>query len=761
MSHIKQHARLAGPASLILLAAATLCAQQQPEEAPTPAVMVRVRLPIAGAADQLYQGVLQRAIDKLAKESGPGRRGVLVLWLDPQTPKQGEAPFGQGAEFERVLGLARFLASDSAQGVKTVAYIPETIKGHGVLLALACEEIVMAPDAELGEAGIDEDPRRPIERGIESLYVQIADARRTAPEAIVRGMLDRRLEVLRVETEDGPRYVTSDELPGLEETETVVSKKALFLAGTLGSVTGREAFEYGFATLAPDRESLARALRVPAESLEEDQTLIDSWRPVVIDIQGPITRRLARQVQTLIGTELEQSRVNWIALRISSAGGDIAAGAELASSLAELDSSQVRTVAYVPREALGPAALAALACDQLVMQPDAQIGGVDADQAEGPQPGPPPRRPDRRRPGMFGGPQGPEQAAQQEQSLQAAVAAVRRGLSKRTDQPWSLLAATIDPNLAVYRYTNRESGQTRLFCEAEAAEQPDAPQWIQGEAITTPGKPLRLDAARAQELGVAWRTVDTFDGLKQLYGFQGELRVARPNWALELVEALASPGLAALLLLVACVGAYIELHSPGMGIGGFLAIVALSLFFWSKYLDGTAQWLEAMLLLMGLCFILLEVFVLPGLGVFGLGGGAMVLAALVLMSQTFVLPQTASQLAELRTSMATVAGAGLGTIIVAFALRSYLPQSPLFRRMLLQPLAEEELAEIDQREQQVDYAYLVGATGTAATNLMPTGRAEIGGELVDVIADGQIIDRGAKVEVVSARANRVLVRRVG
>ena len=45
-------------------------------------------------------------------------------------------------------------------GVKTVAYIPQTIKGHGVLVALACEEIVMNPEAELGEAGVDEKDRR-------------------------------------------------------------------------------------------------------------------------------------------------------------------------------------------------------------------------------------------------------------------------------------------------------------------------------------------------------------------------------------------------------------------------------------------------------------------------------------------------------------------------------------------------------------------------------------------------------------------------
>jgi membrane-bound ClpP family serine protease len=43
---------------------------------------------------------------------------------------------------------------------------------------------------------------------------------------------------------------------------------------------------------------------------------------------------------------------------------------------------------------------------------------------------------------------------------------------------------------------------------------------------------------------------------------------------------------------------------------------------------------------------------------------------------------------------------------------------------------------------------------------MPSGRAEFDGELVDVIASGQVVERGATVEVVSARGSRVEVREV-
>ena len=43
---------------------------------------------------------------------------------------------------------------------------------------------------------------------------------------------------------------------------------------------------------------------------------------------------------------------------------------------------------------------------------------------------------------------------------------------------------------------------------------------------------------------------------------------------------------------------------------------------------------------------------------------------------------------------------------------------------------------------------------------MPTGKAEINGQLIDVISDGLPVDRGAAVIVVNTRGNRVQVRAV-
>jgi len=729
-----------------------------------------VRLPLTGKDDQLYKGLIQRIADELSSAPGNGgRRPVLVLQLvtDPQSRKVD----GRGSEFERSLSLARFLVSDKLAGVKTVAFLPRTVKGHAVLVAMACEEIAMAPDAELGQATVDEAPDLPIEPGMVSLYQQIADARRTVPAAIATGWVDPSAEVFRVESEDRIDLVLRDELEELQANRTIVSQDLLVPAGALGLQAGREGRELGFVKyLAADRDALARALGVAREALVEDQSLLSKWEPVVMDIEGPITPSTVSRIETLIGEEIDSRSVNWIALRIDSSGGELQSCLRLATTLAELREREVRTIAYVPVEARGGAAIVALACDQLVMHPGAHVGGGVAAPAAAKNN---PRRlakPADDKPAddeqQLGQPQPNEAEAQPaapdpaREQLDSALLSIRESLASKTDRTSSLLAAMIDPELQIYRYTNRETAAVQLMSEAEAAAQPDAPNWRRGELLSKPGELLDLDAEQADQLGVAWQVVDTFDDLKRLYGFDDDPRVAKPNWAMELVRALAAPQLAMLLLMIAFVGIYVELNMPGVGFGGFIAAVAFMLFFWSKFTVGTAVWLEVMLFVVGLIFILLELLVLPGLGVFGFGGAVLVLASLILASQTFILPQTESQLAELRGSLTTVAGSFVAFMLVGLVLRRYLPETPLFRRMQLAPPEGADRVERDQRETVADYGYLIGKIGQATTNLLPSGKAEFDGELVDVIADGDIIDRGAEVEVVSAQANRVLVRLV-
>jgi membrane-bound serine protease (ClpP class) len=382
----------------------------------------------------------------------------------------------------------------------------------------------------------------------------------------------------------------------------------------------------------------------------------------------------------------------------------------------------VRTVAWVPREARGDAALVALACDELVMQPDAVLGGDGA-------------------------------ATIGERQGESIAAAWRAGVAKPRDRSWSLPAATAVPGLVVSRAVQEGSGRVGYFTAEELAARRDRDSWqVTGELGTGP---LACDARRAEELGLATHVAAGMRGLRQAYGLADDIALPQPGWAEELLAALASPGLAWVLLLIGGAGLYIELKTPGFGFGGFVALVAFIVYFWSQYLQGTAGWLEVMLFLAGVVCVAAEILVLPGFGVLGLGGGLLVIASLVLASQSFVLPANDYQIRQMQWSLLGILGAAAGTATLGVALRHVLPSTPFLRNVLLEP---PRAAEGGLLEEQLEN--LLGLEGTATTRLAPAGKARIGGSVRDVHADGGLVEPGRVVRVAEIRDGRVYVREI-
>lgn len=719
------------------------------------AALVRINLPLTSGSETALKHSISRTRDRLverARQTADARRPTLVLEIVPASQTEAH---GAGSEFEPVLSLSRLLVSRELADVKTVAWLPRSIRGHGVLVALACEEIVMAPDAEIGEAGVDEPKNAAVSRTVTEAYREIAEVKRTMPAVLAVSMIDPTVEVVKVESEEGLRFLSRDELKEFRTEHEVISDEVLVPAGALGRFTGREGRQYGFVKyLAADRAALARALSVSVESLEEDQAQAANWKPIVLELKGEITPRTASEFKTLL-TNHVTGGANWVCVRIDSVGGDLEACLSIATTLAALDPNAVRSVAYVPVEARGGAAVIALSCDQLAMHDGAKLGvGPDA---QHPAPAP---QDNRRLPPPRGLGQRPEPPGPRDNpaDLGAAVASIRDSLAPRTERSWSLLAAMIDPGVEVLRYRNKTTGDERLMSAQEAGDLADAANWTRGGPLVAGNQSLEFDGKQAVSERLASQTVSSFDELKRLFAI-GEVEEVRTNWALTLVQALASPGLATFLLFLGFIGLYIELKTPGVGVGGIVAAVAFILFFWSKYLNGTAEALEIVMFVSGIVLLLVEIFVVPGVGIFGLSGALMVIFSLILASQTFVVPHSQADMDRLRSSISIVVGAGLGMMALAIATRRFLPNAPIFNKMVLEPPRPEDRVTISHREALADYSHLLGAVGEAVTDLAPTGKALVEDELIDVIVLGNPVDRGTPVEVVSAHANRVIVRR--
>jgi membrane-bound serine protease (ClpP class) len=91
----------------------------------------------------------------------------------------------------------------------------------------------------------------------------------------------------------------------------------------------------------------------------------------------------------------------------------------------------------------------------------------------------------------------------------------------------------------------------------------------------------------------------------------------------------------------------------------------------------------------------------------------------------------------------------------SFALFRLLPFLPGGRKLVLgTALGDAQSAEQPERPS------LLGAVGKSLSALRPAGIADIAGQRVDVVSEGEFIDAGRDIEVVREEGNRVVVKRL-
>lgn len=683
---------------------------------PTSARLVRVPLPLQGSDVERVVSQVQAAAARLPKDGKA--RPLLILEFSSL-----EGTAGEGTKFPDALKLADALTSQELSLVRTVAFLPRSVKGHGVLPVIACDEIVMAKDAELGAAGIDESEVGAVQR---AGYEDIAERRRTVPKPIAIAMLDRKGQLLKAETPEGSRIVLESELPELEKSTTVTAKTTLKAEGDFASFSGDKwRHELGYAShLAEDHQQLAAALKISEHMLEDNPLAGHKANAVRIDFDGPVNGRLVDRTRKILHDQLKKPEINLIILWLRSEGGDLSDAVQLARELTfSVDRNQVRTVAYVKGQALGAAAIIALACDELVMEDGAELGGegIGNDSA---------------------------------QQFDDAVDAVREFMQQR-DRSWSpvlALAGRPEP----IRLWLHISGEKRLMSDSEHAEQKNPGDWRIDRNDIDLNKGVA--PSEAVELGLAQHRTRTFEEVKSLYQIENEVETARVNWALALIERLADRRLSGLLLFIGTFALFSELSQPGLGVPGFIAGVCFLLFFWANFLHGNADILELLLFVAGVACVFVEIFVAPGTMVFGIGGALMIVTSIVLASQTFILPTNAYQLRQLPGSLLMVCGAAAGGLVGIIMLQRFLPHTPYFKRLILHPPVPEEAAELQERERLTSFDYLLGKRGVSLTPLVPAGKAQFGDDVVDVMSDGTLVEVGQAVTVVETIGSRIIVR---
>ena len=268
--------------------------------------------------------------------------------------------------------------------------------------------------------------------------------------------------------------------------------------------------------------------------------------------------------------------------------------------------------------------------------------------------------------------------------------------------------------------------------------------------IVPAGQLLTFTTAQALANGYAEAELASLDAVTAALGFGGaEVRVIDPTWAEAVVGFLTNPVVAPLLLSLGVLGLIFEIKAGAFGIGGLISLISLGLFFGSSFLLGLVGWEEVILLGLGLAALGVEVFLLPGFGVAGVLGVCFLLGAVVLA----MLGATPTG-GDISTALVVLGASLVITASVFFAWLRHLPSSHRFAGLFLkqQTHRAEGYISAPQRDE------LIGRDGVALTDLRPAGVAEVDGERIDVVSEGDFVMAGATVTVVHAEGYRHVVR---
>ena len=693
-------------------------AQETQENEPKTGYEISVPIPLdTSSATQLVKNLT------LLTESLPeDRRTTVVLKL------QNEATTSAGkTAFEDALKVARAITSPKLRRLKIVTYLDSEISGHVVLTVIASEALVTTQNAVLGNASADEESPDPT---IRLTYESIAERRGLFPKPMVAALVDPGLELAEITRLGGEQeFVTTRKLAELRKEGKILSENVISPAGTPLQLDARTLRRARIsAGLVNSFEQASEVLDLAELKPLQQAGVLGAANGVLLEITGSIVPGRVQRWQSNLNATLTSDEINTWLISIDSTGGDLNGSMTLAGWFSKPE-PPLRTVAgFINGEARGDAAVLALACKPLLMGPDATIGG----------------------PGSY---------AITEEELQKYDELISQ-IAISTNRPSALLRGLLLPDMEVYRYTNRKTGRIRYATEQDIiynAEDPEAEKakWNRGELIELDEG---LTTATAISLGLVDGETASLEESATTLGLPATPPLVSDRGLIRFVERIGRSGsFAFLLLFIGFIALSTEASAPGLGVPGFIAITCFALFFWMKFLAGTAEWLELIAFTLGLLCIGIEIFVLPGFGIFGIGGVLLMLLGIVLMSQTFVLPQNTFQYQMLNQGIWTALSAVLGMGTGLAAMRFLLPHVPLFSGLVMEPVDESQITEA---EKLADYSNLLGLAGVTTTPLRPAGKIKIDNQLVQVVSDGSVVKSGQTVRVIEVNGTRVVVEAV-
>jgi membrane-bound serine protease (ClpP class) len=504
---------------------------------------------------------------------------------------------------------------------------------------------------------------------------------------------------------------------------------------------------------------------------------------------GMVDEGLFKSIQRRTREALTQ-RPALIVYEIDTYGGLLEPAFEIVDFL--MGVGEVKTVAYVPRKAISAGALMALAPNQLVMGPHAKIGDCEPIIVTG---------------------EGIETAGEK---IQSPIRTYMRDMARKNAYPIALAEAMVTKDMEVLEVVVEEEQETTVeefsklsedekkqvktvHLETEEATTLYTPQefdalpeeektgatslkvtrtvkkyvdtrdfehWSEEEkkavksrrVVVKEGELLTMNTAEARDYGFAKHTVRNSDELLAAYDLKyAEVRELEVSWSEQMVRFLEK--IAPLLLIIGLIALYVEFKVPGFGLPGTVAIICFALLFLGKYMVGLAQHTSILIFLMGVVLLAIELFVIPGFGIVGATGIALIILGLFFAFQPYFIPRTPWQMRFTFTNVLLVGGALIGSLVGIAFLAKILPKVPVLGRIILAgPDASGVLTATATA--RVEEVALIGQEGEVLKILRPAGKAAFGERILDVVAEGGFIEAGARIKVVRVEGNRIIVRKI-
>ena len=422
-----------------------------------------------------------------------------------------------------------------------------------------------------------------------------------------------------------------------------------------------------------------------------------------VPIEGTIDLGLPPFIQRTLD-DAESNEATAVIFDINTFGGRVDAATQIKDAILGAD---ILTIAFINRRAISAGALISLSCEKIYMTGGGLIGAATAVDMTGKK--------------------GSEKVISFMREEMASTAE-KRGRSKE------IARGMVDEELTF----------THLVIGGDSIKVDD----IEGRKD---GKLISLTTEQALKYKIADGTAENMEALLDSLGYSSVQTIeTTENWSEAIVRFLTNPVVASLLTTFGFLGILFELQSPGWGIPGFVGLACLILSLSASYIAQLATMSDMLFVLTGLALILLEVLVIPGFGIAGLGGIGLMIYGLYLL----LLPDIPVGEEVLGQAMDGFLIGLVGAVIGLVLLVKLMIKTKFWEQLTAPDTQKKE----DGYSNTLGWESLQGETGIADTDLHPSGWVRVKDQRIFVVSEGEFIEEGKEIKILSVDGNRVLVR---